>query len=46
METIMKQLNFKVQALLARILVEKSVAHGTVLFVRDELRARRSMGNK
>ena len=46
METIMKQLNFKVQALLARILIEKSVPNGTLLFVRDELRARRATGNK
>ena len=46
METIMKQFNFKMQALLARILIEKSVPNGTLLFVRDELRARRATGNK
>ena len=32
--------------LLARILIEKSVPNGTLLFVRDELRARRATGNK
>ena len=41
----MKKFNFKVQALMARILVEKSIANGTLLYIRDELRAHRAKGN-
>lgn len=41
----MKKFNFKVQALMARILVEKSIANGTLLYIRDELRAKRAKGN-
>ena len=41
----MKKLNFKIQALVARILLEKSVANGTLLYIRDELRAARAKGN-
>lgn len=41
----MKKFNFKVQALMARILVEKSIGNGTLLYIRDELRAKRAKGN-
>ena len=41
----MKKLNFKIQALLARILVEKSPVNGTLLYIRDELRVARAKGN-